>query len=104
MERWATILFRLLWVLLVVFLVPTGFTIYALASAFRQLYLRGSVIPFAPSVILGLISLFFACLALYMLAQVALWKIEAVIHRWDSLFDQAESFKRQLSIIDRSTS
>ena len=85
-----------------VFLVWASFTVYTIARACLELYRLGPAISFVPGMTLGLVALVFAALALSMLARVAFWRINAWIHRRDSLFDQAESLKRQISIQDRS--
>lgn len=103
MEPWAAVLFRLLWLLLVVFLVWTGFTVYVIAYACIELYQLGLVLPFIPSIILGLVSLLSAGWALCMVARVVFWKIEALIYKWDMAFRQAELLKRQISLEDRKT-
>jgi hypothetical protein len=92
----------LLWLLLAMFVVWSCFTIYAIARACVQLYLLGSILPFVPSMILGLVSLFFAGWALYMVAIVAFWKIDGLIRKTDAAFRQAELQKRRISLEDRS--
>lgn len=91
----------MLWVLLVVFLGWTGFTVYEIARSCVDLYQLDSALPLVPSMILGLISLLFAGGALYWVFTIALWKIEAMIHRLNAVCRQAELLKRQMSLEDR---
>jgi len=103
-ERWATLLFRLLWVLLVVFLVSTAFTICSIAYSCVQLYELGPILPFVPGMILGLVSLLFAGWAICMVTRVGFWKIHDLTHKLDAEFHQADTSKRQISLEDRSLS
>jgi hypothetical protein len=91
----------LLWLLLVVFFGWAGFTVYTIAIACRELYYLGRITPFVPGLMLGAVALVFAAWALFMVAGVALSKIETEIHKWDGVFRQADLSKRRMSV-DRS--
>jgi len=76
MEPWATALFRVLWLVLVIFLVWTGFTVYRLWCACLALYRLGYIIDFVPGAVLIVIAMFFGLWALAMLVRVAFWRLE----------------------------
>jgi len=76
MEPWATGLFRVLWLVLLIFLVWTGFTLYRLWCACLDLYRLGYLFDFAPGAVLIVIAMLFGLWALAMLTQVAFWRLK----------------------------
>ena len=101
-QRWATVLFRSLWLLLVVFVVCTGFTVYTIVFACVELYRQAPTISFVPGILLGVVSLSFAGWALFMVAKAAFWRIEAEMYRRDAISRQEDLLKRQISMQARS--
>lgn len=86
MEPWATVLFRVLWLVLFIFLGWTGLTLYKLWCACLELYRLGYVIDFVPGAALIVIAMFFGLWALAMLAKVAFWRLELLeISRRDGM-------------------
>jgi len=75
MEPWATVLFRVLWLVLLIFLAWTGFTLYKLWCACLELYRLGCRIDFVPGAVLIVIAMLFGLWALQMLAKVAFWRL-----------------------------
>jgi hypothetical protein len=102
-QPWAVYLFRFLWVLLFVFAAWASFTIGSIARSCFEISRLFPTISFFPSLLLGFVALAFAVRSLVLLAVVAAWRIGAEIHRRETLFDQHESLKRELSIQDRSS-
>jgi MFS superfamily sulfate permease-like transporter len=74
-EPWATVLFRVLWLVLFMFLFWTGFTLYKLGCACLELYRLGYVVDFVPGAVLIVIGMCFGLWALCMLAKVAFWRL-----------------------------